>query len=270
MEPIYKCIAGAVRMAKKLAAVDRDAQRSELLAMMDFLKQFDVDDQGIDEILDYSDRMDDLEAVDLITKLDDGGKRMISKLLVKVACADEELPGEERELYFRIMNVCRLPDPNAPEEEETVAEEPAGETEEEEPEVIPAFILVKFNGMTSLRQSENTKWTDLRPEIVSWLEADRVEIVRFTPRLTELTRQLNLNNRHLVLIVDRDGSLSEDVGDNMPATLLYGAGYPLFGHALIALETDDDYEIEGIRTQSLIDEIYAAVNQAVGGLLRTK
>ena len=266
MESNYKYLAAAIRMAKKLAAVDRDVQRSELHKMTEFLLQFDVDKEAVEDILYYSDVMDDLEAVDLITKLDEKSKRMVSELLVKVACADEELPDEERELYFRILNVCRLPDPNAPEEEETEVEEPA----REEPEVIPAFILVKYDGLTSLRQSENTRWADLRPEIASWLEADRVEIVRFTPRLTDLTRQLNLNNCHLVLIVDRDGSLSEDVGDNMPATLLYGASYPLFGHALIALETDDDYKIEGIRTQSLIDEIYIAVNQAVGGLLRTE
>lgn len=261
-------------MAKKLSAVDRDVQRSELLAITDFLKKFNVEEAAIDEILDYSDLMDDLEAVDLITKLDDGSKRMISKLLVEVACADEELPDEERELYFRIMNVCRLPDPNAPEEEETVAEEPVEEPEEEadeeEPEVIPAFILVKYNGLTSLRQSEKLRWADLRTDIASWLEADRVEIVRYTQRLNDLTRQLNLNGRHLVLLVDRNGSLSEESGDNMLATILYGGGYSLYGHALIGLETDDDYTIEGIRTQSLINEIFAAVDRAVGRILRTE
>ena len=265
MEYMYKCLAGAVRMAKKLAAVDRDVQRSELLEISKFLQLFDVDEETLDDILDYSDVMDDLEAVDLITQLDDDGKRMVSKLLVKVACADGELPDEERELYFRILNICRLPDPNAPEKEETVAEEPAGDTE-----VIPAFLLVEYNGMTSVRQSENLRWADLRTDIASWLEADRVEIVRYTQRLNDLTRQLNLNGRHLVLMVDRNGSLSEDSGDNMTATLLYGGGYPLYGHALIGLETDDDYTIEGIRTQSLINEVFAAVDQAVGGLLRTE
>lgn len=265
MEYMYKCLAGAVRMAKKLAAVDRDVQRSELLEISKFLQLFDVDEETLDDILDYSDVMDDLEAVDLITQLDEDGKRMVSKLLVKVACADGELPDEERELYFRILNICRLHDPNAPEEEEPVAEEPAGDTE-----VIPAFLLVEYNGLTSVRQSENLRWADLRTDIASWLEADRVEIVRYTQRLNDLTRQLNLNGRHLVLMVDRNGSLSEDSGDNMTATLLYGGGYPLYGHALIGLETDDDYTIEGIRTQSLINEVFAAVDQAVGGLLRVE
>ena len=144
-------------------------------------------------------------------------------------------------------------------------EAPAGE-----PEVIPAFILVKYNGLTSLRQSEKLRWADLRTDIASWLEADRVEIVRYTQCLNDLTRQLNLNGRHLVLLVDRNGSLCEESGDNMPATILYGGGYPLYGHALIGLETDDDYTIEGIRTQSLINEVFAAVDQAVGGLLRTE
>ena len=138
------------------------------------------------------------------------------------------------------------------------------------PEVIPAFILVKDTGLTSLRQSENLDWGTLGPEIASWLETKRVEVVRYTGPLNELTGQLGLYRHHLVFLVARDGGSDESLGDNMPATLLYGAGYPIYGHALFCLETDDDYTIEGFRTRSQVGEAIVAINEAVDGLLRVE
>jgi hypothetical protein len=60
------------------------------------------------------------------------------------------------------------------------------------------------------------------------------------------------------------------VGDNMTATLLYGGDYELFGNIIIALETDDGYEIEGFKMQSHLDKAFLAVDEAVGGLLSLK
>ena len=58
------------------------------------------------------------------------------------------------------------------------------------------------------------------------------------------------------------------VGDNMPATILYGAGVPLYGNIVFALETDEDYEIEGFRTLGLFNEAMRAINEAVDGLIQ--
>ena len=97
--------------------------------------------------------------------------------------------------------------------------------------------------------------------------ADRLEVVRYTKPLNELSKALQLNERHLVFITDRNGGLKDNTGDNMPATMLYGAGYPIYGHVVFALETDNGYTIEGIRTISLAKEVFAAIYHATDGLL---
>ena len=56
----------------------------------------------------------------------------------------------------------------------------------------------------------------------------------------------------------------------MPGTLLYGGGYPIYGNIVIALETDNGYIIKGFPTQRLFNNAFAAVNEAVDGLIRTE
>ena len=85
----------------------------------------------------------------------------------------------------------------------------------------------------------------------------------------DISEQLHLRGRHLVFMVARNGYVNA-VGDNMPATLLYGGGYPIMGNIVFALETDKGYEIEGITSRNLIAEILGAIDTAVGGLLRTE
>ena len=53
-----------------------------------------------------------------------------------------------------------------------------------------------------------------------------------------------------------------------PGTLLYGGGYPIYGNIVIALETDNGYKIKGFPTQRLFNNAFAAVNEAVDGLIR--
>ena len=269
METVHKNLAAAVRLGKKLVTADGRIAENELVTIADFVRQFDIDDETEDEIYDYSDRMDDMEAIERIKGLDGDSKWLVLRFFAELVGSDGELPGEEMDLYGRICNLCGLPVRNDSEEDEEDEEDEEEEEtdEEEEPEVIPAFILVKYNGLTSLRQTETTDWENLEQEIASWLETKRVEIVRYTKPLNALTRQLDLCQRHLVFLVARNGRYDEPVGDNMPATLLYGAGYPIYGHALFCLETDDDYTIEGFCTQSLINDAFDAINEAVDGLL---
>ena len=137
--------------------------------------------------------------------------------------------------------------------------------------IIPAFLVVNFYGITSLQQSENEEWSSLGDEIAKWIESPTgVQVVRFTAPLNALSKKLRLNERHLVFLMARNGYGDMTVGDNMPATLLYGGGYPLYGNIVIALETDNGYEIEGICSRKLLDEVFAAVNEAVDGLLRVE
>jgi hypothetical protein len=97
---------------------------------------------------------------------------------------------------------------------------------------------------------------------------DRVEVVRYTPALNAVSNNLGLKGQHIVFMVARNGYGDKTVGDNMPGTLLYGGGYPIYGNIVIALETDNGYEIEGFITQHILDMAFEEVNKAVDGLIR--
>ena len=268
MNATGEILAAIYRVAKHLIFADDTPKDEEIQPLYDFFQTFPaVDQELLNKIMGTGEEMDDTRALILIKGLDDDGKQQVSNLFAKIICADNELTDKEKELFFKVKDLCELPDPideNA--EEEPEAEEPA----EEEEEIIPAFMVANFYGIVSVHQSEHEDWATLGDELASWMGCDRVEVVRFTPALNAISEELHLNGRHLVFMVARNGYGDKTVGDNMTATLLYGGGYPIYGNIVFALETDQGYEIEGFRTKSLLNETFETVNNAVDGLLRTE
>ena len=250
-------LAAIFNLAKELIATDGEVKQEELRILWDFFQTFgEMNSSVLGFIMSTGDKMSFEEACSNIEGLDDGAKQQISNLFAKIVCADGELTEDEEDLYSDIVERCGLPDPE-------VAEEP-------EDAITPAFILVNYNGIASLKQSEHEDWNTLGDEIASWMGCDRVEVVRYTPALNAISEKLNLNDRHIVFMVARNGYGDKTVGDNMPGTLLYGGGYPIYGNIVIALETDNGYIIKGFPTQRLFNNAFAAVNEAVDGLIRTE
>jgi len=266
MKITIETLSAIYRIAKHIIYSDGSFDNDEAQKLLNFFMTFEaMDEDKLKLIMDHgTNGMDDIQAISLVSALDDEAKQQISTLFAQIVCADGNITQEEKDLYFKVADLCGLPDPGTGEEEK----------EEEEKsydnDVIPAFIVVNYYGIASFKQSENEDWGTLGDEIASWLGCDRVEVVRFTGPLNALTEKLSLNGRHLVFMVARNGYGDKTVGDNMPATILYGGGYPLYGNMAIALETDQGYKIEGIRSSTLFDEVYNAVNEAVGGLIRTE
>jgi uncharacterized tellurite resistance protein B-like protein len=272
MNATAETLAAIYRVAKHLIFADDTPKDEEIQPLYDFFQTFPaVDQELLNKIIAAGEEMDDTRALVLIKGLDDDGKRQMANLFAKIICADNELTDKEKDLFFKVKDLCELPDPvDESSEEEPEAEKPAEEPAEEEEEIIPAFMVANFYGIVSVHQSEHEDWATLGDELASWIGCDRVEVVRFTPALNALTEKLRLNERHLVFMVARNGYGDKTVGDNMTATLLYGGGYPIYGNIVFALETDSGYEIEGFRTKSLLNEMFQAVNEAVDGLLRTE
>ena len=268
MNATAETLAAVYRVAKHLIFADDTPKDEEIQPLYDFFQTFPaVDQELLNKIIAAGEEMDDTRALILIKGLDDDGKQQMANLFAKIICADNELTDKEKELFFKVKDLCELPDPvDESSEEEPAGEEPA----EEEEEIIPAFMVANFYGIVSIHQSEHEDWNTLGDELASWIGCDRVEVVRFTPALNALTEKLRLNERHLVFMVARNGYGDKTVGDNMTATLLYGGGYPIYGNIVFALETDQGYEIEGFRTKSLLNETFEKVNNAVDGLLRTE
>ena len=267
MTVTLETLSAIFRLSKHLTYADGERSEVEVQKIVDFLDSFEgLDINTHEQIMNYGlEQMDDTQAVKLIAALDDDAKQEVSNLFAHIILDDGRLTEDEKRLYWRIQELCGLPDPK----EDNAAEDTPAE-EEESNDIVPAFIVVNYDGFTSTRQSPNKDWDTLGGELASWIGANgRVEVVRYTRPLNAISEQLHLRGRHLVFMVARNGYVNT-VGDNMPATLLYGGGYPIMGNIVFALETDKGYEIEGITSRNLIAEILGAIDTAVGGLLRTE
>lgn len=252
-------LAAIYHLAKGLTAADGEVKDEEIKPLWEFFQTFGEMSSGVMHfIISNGDKMSFEQACTNIAGLDEGAKQQISNLFAKIVCADGDLTEDERDLYCQIGELCGLPGPETAEETEEAPEDA----------IIPAFILVNYYGIATIKQSEHEDWNTLGDEIASWMGCDRVEVVRYTPALNAISEKLNLNARHIVFMVARNGYGDKTVGDNMPATLLYGGGYPLVGNIVIALETDNGYEIEGFITQHILDMAFEEVNKAVDGLIR--
>ena len=271
MNVTLETLSAVFRIAKHLANLDGEASQEEVKPLFEFYQTFDgMNDDLLRKIVNHANfEMTDERALQLITEMDDEDKQQIADLYATIVCADDEITATESEIYQKLRSICGLPLPKigCPLDEGEEEEAPAKEDSDEDDGIIPAFMVIKSNGHARVEQSDNEDWSALGDELASWINADRVEIVRFTKPLNALSEKLSLNERHLVFMVDRNGAAKEDIGDNMPGTILYGSGYEIMGDIIIAIETDKGYEIEGIMSRSLLGEVMDAVDEAVDHLL---
>lgn len=262
MKITFETLAAVYKLSVHLASADGEVSDNEVRHLFEFFQKFEgLDQDTAAKIMEYGEAMENARALQVIREADDEARQEIANVFAKTVCEDE-LTEEERSLYLKISEYCNLPAPVDDSEPEPEPEE------DDEDAVIPSFFSVDFYGMVAIHQSKAEDWNTLGDELAQWIGADRVEVVRYTRPLNALTEQLRLNGRHLVFMVARNGYGDRTVGDNMPATILYGGGYPLYGNIVFALETDNGYKIEGIRSRNLFGAVVDAVNNAVDGLLR--
>ena len=267
MTVTVETLSAIMRICKYLFHADGSVTREELQPVHEFLTSFgEMNEQVYEAILRGADEVDDDRALQLVDGLDETAKQELANLFADIVVADGEIDENEQKLYLYVQEACYLPDPIVSESPDGEQESAASDSDDDD-EIVPSFIVIRFDGMTSIWQSIKEDWNALEGELAGLIGGKRVEIIRFTPPLNALSEQLNLNLRHLVFMIPR--GFNGTAGDNMPASILYGGGYPIFGDIIIALETDDDYEIEGFATRSLLGEALDAVNAAVNGLLRT-
>ena len=251
-------LAAVYYFSKMLAHMDGEIEDEEIQVLFDFFTTFrEMDNAVLRKISELAEDLDDDKAMALIDSLDDDGKKQVGELFLNVISADGLIDSKEEALFNLLKETCNLP----------ASVDDSHAIREADDAIVPAFLVVNYNGVGTMQQSEHEDWSTLGDELASWIRAKRVEVVRFTSPLNALSEKLNLLGRHLVFMIARS---HEDmtVGDNMPATILYGAGVPLYGNIVFALETDEDYEIEGFRTLGLFNEAMRAINEAVDDLIQ--
>ncbi len=228
-----------------------------------FSKIEGFNDNVLKMILDYAENLTVEKAVEIVSGADDAIKQNISNIMADISESDGDVADEEINVFRTMAELCGLPMPIAPNEEEE-AEEAAREEF-----IPPTYIVARTNGTARPVMVESVDWNGFEREAGAIIGAERLEVVRYTAPLNAISSNLGLNGCHLVFLVDRNGYSRSDAGDNMTGTILYGSGYEIKGDIIFALETDG-YEICGIRTKRLVGDIYLAINNAVGGLLRVE
>lgn len=268
MKASLEVLAAIYYLARSFAAIDGEVEDEEVQVLYDFFSTFrTMDNRILHQIFDLADQLDIPKSMALIDSLDDDAKKQVGEVFLNIISADGLIDEGEEKAFETLKKICGLPtsldESNAI--RDVVVWDP--EPEEVDDEIVPAFLVVNFNGVGTMQQSESEDWSALGDEIASWIQARRVEVVRFTPPLNAISEKLNLLGRHLVFMIARGNVEDMTVGDNAPASILYGGGGPLYGNVVFALETDGDYEIEGFRTLGLFNQAMHEINEAVDGLI---
>ena len=269
MQTTIDTLAAICKLAIAFCTTDGEGSDLETDTIYDFLSGFEgVTPEIAGQVIRQASEMEAREAFVRTICLAEEDKERVSNFFADIICADAQLTPEEEEYYHKVCITCGLPDIL---EERIIRDESpeAAPAEVEDTEIYPSFVVIDFRGNATYRWVEQEDWDTLHDEMCTWIQANQIEVVRYTKPLNALSKQLELVGKHLVFLTSRNG-FTVTVGDNMTATLLYGGDYELFGNIIIALETDDGYEIEGFKMQSHLDKAFLAVDEAVGGLLSLK
>ena len=256
MQLTYETLGAIFRVCVYMMRADGEITPKEVTPFRKFLFSFDgMNQETLNDILRIGqDEVTDERALQLIAGLDDEAKKEVADLLAETLIVDGQFSEKEEELLNALVASCGLPQP--------VIE---GYGEDKLP---PTFIVVRTNGLIDIKLTETNEWSEVESTLCDAIKAERLEVVRFTPRLNELSRDLCLNGCHLVFLMDRNAAMKEDACDNLAGTVLYGTGYEIMGDIVLALETDEGYEIVGTESFKKECAIFNAVNDAVSGMLR--
>ena len=247
-------LGSAIANAHALATAEKSKPVSNFLYG---IKGFD--DNAMRTVIDCANNNHNLtpeRCIELVSALDADAKQKVVDVLAEIVRAGGEIVPEEMQMYVGIVDLCKLPQPTVPFEQDVV-----------DALYEPAYLIARTNGLVVPYMTASVG-AQLDAELAEKIKAERTEVVRYTAALNALTKQIGLSGCHLVFLVDRNGYAKEDIGDNMTGTILYGSGQPILGDIVFALETDSGYNIKGVDSVKLLTDIYNSINNAVGDLLR--
>ncbi len=251
-------MAAIYKIGSCIVTADGQIKREAVSPLTDFYYSINgFNDDAMQMVVDCANNQMSIEqAVELVANMDVDAKQKVVNVYADIVRADGDITENEITMFNGAIKLCGLPQPTTPLVDDT------------DDVISPTFIIAQTNGLARPFQSEAEDWQQLDADLGEQIGAERLEVVRYTAPLNELSKRVGLVGCHLVFLVDRNGYAKEDIGDNMTGTILYGSGAEIRGDIIFALETDKGYELKGVESMVLLDNIYYAVNGAVGNLLR--
>ena len=258
MKVTIELLAAIYKIGSCIVTADGQIKREAVSPLTDFYYSINgFNDDAMRMVVDCANNKMSLEqAVELVANMDVEAKQKVVNVYADIVRADGEITENEITMFNGAIKLCGLPQPTTP-----LVDNP-------DDSIPPTFLIAQTNGLVRLFQTESEGWREIEAELGEEIDAERLEVVRYTAHLNDLSKRLGLVGRHLVFLVDRNGYNKEDIGDNMTGTILYGSGAEIFGDIIFALETDNGYNLEGIRSVDMLDNIFYAINEYVGNLLR--
>lgn len=258
MKVTIELLAAIYKIGSCIVTADGQIKREAVSPLTDFYYSINgFNDDAMQMVVDCANNQMSIEqAVELVANMDVDAKQKVVNVYADIVRADGDITENEITMFNGAIKLCGLPQPTTP-----LVDDP-------DDVISPTFIIAQTNGLARPFQSEAEDWQQLDADLGEQIGAERLEVVRYTAPLNELSKRVGLVGCHLVFLVDRNGYAKEDIGDNMTGTILYGSGAEIRGDIIFALETDNGYKLKGVESMVLLDNIYYAVNDAVGNLLR--
>ena len=233
MKVTIELLAAIYKIGSCIVTADGQIKREAVSPLTDFYYSINgFNDDAMQMVVDCANNQMSIEqAVELVANMDVDAKQKVVNVYADIVRADGDITENEITMFNGAIKLCGLPQPTTP-----LVDDP-------DDTIAPTFIIAQTNGLARPFQSEAEDWQQLDADLGEQIGAERLEVVRYTAPLNELSKRVGLVGCHLVFLVDRNGYAKEDIGDNMTGTILYGSGAEIRGDIIFALETDKGYEL---------------------------
>ena len=131
-------------------------------------------------------------------------------------------------------------------------------------QVSPSVIIIEPSGVASVVEAD--VFCMSYREMSQLIDAEGLDAVHFSELLNLITKACAFGGYQIAMYADRNG-YAKDLPDNTIGTILYGRGSEIRGAVIIALE-DNKYDTHSFHFQEDLDNVYAAISDLTGSLIR--
>ena len=131
-------------------------------------------------------------------------------------------------------------------------------------QVSPSVIIIQPSGVASVVEAD--VFCMSYREMSQLIDAEGLDAVHFSEPLNQITKACAFRGYQIAMYADRNG-YAKDLPDNAIGTILYGHGSEIRGAVIIVLE-DNKYNTHSFHFQEDIDNVFAAISDLTGGLVR--
>lgn len=250
----YDELTAIIHLAARLAYADgqfSDEEMNGLVGYLTYIYNFEGQEDLLKSYWEDASKMDTGDAIKLLQGVGDLEKQFASNMFVKVIAADGNIDESEKELYFKLMDICSLPTHNLT-------------AEAEAPAITPIFPAIHYKNVFNLYLDGEVLYPqiaeDTRNKIFELFEAETLSFWRNSAGLNFLNDKLKQDGKSLIMIFKKDNTIPNKIG-----TLL-ADNDPVNGPILFAWE-DDKKMLYGFESKEDVKYLLELLDSITEGML---